>query len=454
MKNGRLKVLWLFLAVALFYSAWMTGFKFSFPECDTLPNYNMLASAFVQRRMDIDPTRQTLDTIIKDGRQYLYSGPVPALLRVPAMVLFHTGLPTGFMIVLFCAGIVVLVARILDEVTPADRSGPLSAVKAIVVLTFIFNGYTLLMVTIPSFHHEAICAAMFFLLVALFFLFRSKKQGYRMTAKTSIAIGLALSLCIGSRFSYVFAVLAIGFILIYKMIAKSSLISKREAFIRLGTISAIGAVAMGLIFWYNDARFGGYLDFGVKSQVSLYTEYLIRQGYLRYDHFPYNFWSYFFRVPQFGSTFPYLLLPAYFLKVQSVGPMPYYLVNGNELVVSIFYLMPVLVIGIVPLISGRSQANFNRSGYIISAGVFAVQMVVISLSIATTARYVYDFLALLMIMSYLGAVRMQTAGKMSTGMFGMLAAVSVVISFALPLNAIRFYAQYIDFQSPLLKIFF
>jgi hypothetical protein len=30
---GRMKVIWLFVSIALFYSAWMTGFTFEYSEC-------------------------------------------------------------------------------------------------------------------------------------------------------------------------------------------------------------------------------------------------------------------------------------------------------------------------------------------------------------------------------------------------------------------------------------
>jgi hypothetical protein len=203
MKIGCLKAVCLFFLVCLIYSAWMTGFSFKFSESKMFPNYNMLAEAFVKGHLFIETSLPQVDIIIKDGKQYFYSGPVPALLRVPFIIIAQKSISTGVMIVLFCAGISTLFAMILGELTPPGEGGSLSLVKIILVMTFIFNGFSLFMVTIPTFHNEAISAAMFFLLAALYFFLKIRNQGYRMSAGTSIFIGLSLVLCIGSRISYV-----------------------------------------------------------------------------------------------------------------------------------------------------------------------------------------------------------------------------------------------------------
>jgi hypothetical protein len=80
--------------------------------------------------------------------------------------------------------------------------------------------------------------------------------------------------------------------------------------------------------------------------------------------------------------------------------------------------------------------------------------VAVSLSLAAIARYYYDFLPLLMLMVYLGAGGLKAAGSISIRMLAFLGGTSVVASFALPLNAIRFYETYIRFASPWLKIFY
>jgi hypothetical protein len=89
---GRMKAIWLFLSIALFYSAWMTGFSFKYSECKMFPNYNILAEAFMSGRLDLDSDLRT-DTSVKDGKKYLYAGlraPFLALLKPTAVTAAYT----------------------------------------------------------------------------------------------------------------------------------------------------------------------------------------------------------------------------------------------------------------------------------------------------------------------------------------------------------------------------
>lgn len=454
MPSSRIKAVWLFLAVCLAYTAWMTGFTFRFSECGMFPNSNMLAESFLNGRLFISSSTPLTDTLIKDGRHYFYSGPLPALLRVPSMLLLKKGIPTGAMIIFFCAGIIVFFMGLMDELLPPKEKKYSGAVAATFLAVFILNGFSLLMVAIPSFHNEAISAAMFFLLAALYLLIKIHKQRYRVNIRSVLLFGLALSCCAGSRISYVFSVGILGGILAAGILKNRRQIPAAEIVRSLGLIGAIGCVTAGALLWYNYARFDSAFDFGTRFQLSLYKNYMMQQGIFRYDHLPYNFWSFFFRLPGAVAEFPYVTMPAYILKVQSVGPMPYFLLNGNELAVSIFCLMPIMLLSFGPLIGGRFKTyiEFNLFGLV--AALFVVQVVVISLSLAAIARYYYDFFALMMLIAFMGGSYLRSIEKISDGLVVLLGALSLIISFALPMNAVRFYEAFIRYPSPLLRIFF
>lgn len=454
MPLGRIKAMLLFLAIGLVYTAWMTGFTFRFSECERFPDSNMLAQAFKDGRLFIETPSPLTDTLIKNNKQYFYSGPLPALLRVPSMILFKKGIPTGAMIILFCAGIVTFFMLIIDELIPPGKKKSLAVAKSAFVLVFTFNGFSLVMVSIPSFHNEAISAAMFFFITALYLLIKIHKQRYRSNDWSAFFFGLTLSFCIGSRISYVFAAGVLGSILLVGMLRNSRNIPPSEIIRSLSLVLTPAFVSAGLLMWYNYARFGSILDFGMNFQLSHYHDYMLQHGIFRYDHFPYNFWSFFFRLPGFMPEFPYLTLPAYVLKIQSIGPMPYFLLNGNELAVSVFCLLPIMLLCFAPLVGGRFKSLGEMNIYLIISALFAVQVVVISLSLAAIARYYYDFLALMMMMAFAGGSYLRTTEKISNGMIIFLGVISIMISFALPMNAITFYAKFIDYQSPLLNIFF
>ncbi len=442
----------LFLIVCIFYAAWMTGLRFVFVECKMFPNYNMLASAFVSGHLFIENT-PPVDTVLKDGKRYIFSGPVPALLRMPLMMI-GKGIPTGLMIVIFCAAVSTLFAMILEELIPSLEIRRFTLTKNLFVFMFIFNGVSLFMVTIPSIHHESICAAMFFLMLSIWLLLRAKNKGYQIRVGNSILLGMTLSLAIGSRSSYVFAAAVIGCVLAFGMLKNYGSIPKAQIIRSLTIIAGIAAVSAGLLLWYNYNRSGSFFDFGMKYLVSLYRDYFDKGGYFRYDHFPYNFWSLFFQLPEFIPVFPFLLLPRYILQVHSIGLMPYFLINSNELTVSIFFLMPILVLCFVPLFTKRFLCNGSLGKYVICSAVLVAQILSVGFTVATIARYYYDFLPLLMMMAFIGAVSLKMNRKISDMTLMFLGIVSILISWALPMNAIQFYAQFIDYPSPLLNVFF
>lgn len=451
--KGAVKTLLIFCVICAAYSAWMTGFTFVFSECAIFPNYNMLAKALLKGQLFIDET-PPVDSVIVAGRRYLYSGPVPALFHMPSLLLFNRSTPTGFIIAMLCAGVSVLYAMILRELTPRNDMRKLYGLRLCFVGTFVLSGFSLLMVTIPSFHHEAISSAAFFLMAALYLLIRARGQGYRISIMETILAGLAVSLCIGSRFSYAISAAIVGSIFLAGMARNSDHIPKGEIIRTVVLGSGVILISGALLLFYNHARFGSYGEFGLKFLTSTYQEYFIQGNFLRYDHLPYNLWSIFWRIPQFSPHFPYLILPAFILKVQSVGLMPYFLVNVNELSTSVFCLMPIVLLSVVPLLaSWRNPDSFRLTTYLIFSVVFAVQCLTVSLTLASTARYYYDFLPVMMVMSYLGALWIQEHGTRPTIMIGSLAALSIILSFSVPMNALNLYAHFIDYKSPLLRVF-
>jgi hypothetical protein len=216
----------------------------------------------------------------------------------------------------------------------------------------------------------------------------------------------------------------------------------------------IVAVAIGLLLAYNYARFGNAFEFGTTYLTSWYEEYFLKGYYFRYDHIPYNIWSYFFRVPGVSPEFPFIRLPAYIVKTQSIALSPYILINVNELSVSVFSLMPVLILCALPaVVAVRRRTLVDAKMYLLLLILFALQVVVISLTVAATARYYYDFLPIMMILCYQGALALIEHSERPRLLLALLAGLSIVMSLTLPLNAIRFYASFINYHSPLLSYF-
>ena len=272
LQSGRLKTFGFFVIVCILYSAWMTGCSFKFTECSVFPNYNLLAQAFSEGRLSVENTPPD-DTLLKEGRRYIFSGPVPALLRLPTVLLFGRGIPTGFMIVVFCAGVSVLILLILNELSPPPEVNPSSRIKKIFMLAFVFNGISLFMVSIPSIHHESISAATFFLTISIYLLLKIKRKGFQFGIWTAVIFAVSLSFSVGSRYSSAYAAALLGGVFIFGVLKKTGGISLKEKIVFPAILFGIGVGAGGCLLWYNYARFGTPFDFGVQYITSFYRDY-------------------------------------------------------------------------------------------------------------------------------------------------------------------------------------
>ncbi|MEW6348522.1 MAG: hypothetical protein AB1646_05635 [Thermodesulfobacteriota bacterium] len=444
-----------YAAVLVFYSGLMTGFTFVFSECEMWPNYDQLAKAFAKGRLDLD-VAPTEDHSVVNGRVYLYSGPVPALLRLPVVLLLGRGIPTGFMIAMFCAGVSVLSCLALNRLDTGDSRTGESSFKLMVGLVIVLNGYTLFLVTIPSFHHEAIAAAMFFLIAAISLVLRIRDQAHQRNVKLFIALGVMCALCLGSRLNYGLSIVFLGVlagICAVKGAADRDKVRVCSSIAVMCAITLLGVMLLGL---YNYERYGTFMDTGMQYQVSkVFGKYFREGNYFRYDHVPLNLWSYFCRIPDCFAHFPYIGLPVFTATMQSVQFMPYSLVYHNELAVSVFCMVPLGVLLAVPVACGLAGRRdpLDVVPWVACAVVF-LQVLPLSLTVATAARYYVDFVPIVLMATYPAAVRMFRWRAQTRWVVGVLALVSLMVGLTLPVHGVLFYDDAMHYRSPWAPLIF
>ncbi|MBI4962230.1 MAG: hypothetical protein HY913_03050 [Desulfomonile tiedjei] len=441
-----------FVVLSMVYYGWMSGGTFSVSELSVFPNYNMLAKSFLQGRLDLADNPPE-DYSLFASKKYLYFGPVPALLRLP-FLLIGWEISTGFMVALLAAGTWAVFLLILICLNHDHTQRPLGPLQVAFAVMFALNGFSLWMVSVPSIHHEAICAATFFLLLGIYFVLKAARNSYTLSINEALIIGLSLALSLGSRFSYVltvFFLVAFLFRGIWRERGEGNPSRSLAPFtIMLGTMAA----GMGLLLAYNFARFGSLTEFGMKYATSLYSDYL-RQGlFFRYDHIPYNLWSYIFYIPEGNPHFPYVKLPFYILKVESVSGLPYALLNVNELCASVFCFFPVLLFCFVPLFKrATNPAGLRQSALKLFVVVFALQLLPLCMSMAAITRYYYDFLPMMMLIALFGIERVQEEFTHKNLTLTIIVVTSILFSFAVTVNAVRFYEVFCAYRSPLLRFF-
>ncbi len=431
-----------FSALALVYVAWATGLTFRFTEVPVFPTYDMLARGWAQGQVFIVGQPQ-VDYVEVAGRKSFYFGPAPALFHLPFVAL-GSGLPTGLAVALFGAGCAVMLWRTLALVAGEGLETGLLAILG------AFNGYILLAQALPIIHHEAILCGSLFLLAGLHQVLRIARDGFAPGAGTAALAGACLALAVASRFSYFLSAwLLLGVVLAGVWRTPAGPERERRLWRCLPLLGMLG-LGLAALLAYNYARFGDPFDFGLKNPASIYRAYFLAGHYWRYDHVPLNLWSYFFRLPEVVPQPPYLLLPFYLHEVRDRLGSPYLLMHANELAVSVFALMPVLLLAAVPFLPQRAVGPDRSPACALLLAVMAAQLAPVVWIVAASARYYLEFLPLLFLLTALGA--RQLGPRLRRGWLLALGGLSLVLSFSLVPNGLRVYERYLSFRPALLEL--
>ena len=217
--------------------------------------FNFLADAFLHGQMHLRfvPTN-IADLVYYGDRIYLYWPPFPALVVMPLVALFGTGVSDVLYTAVFTAISVALLAKLLQVLDHADIAPLNSERRAIIVATMAFGSVLLILAPVGRVWHTAqvigwICA----LLATIAALTRKDTWGY-------FLVGLALAGATTSRTGMLFN----GVWLAYYMLRRDRARPRGKQF--LAALCGLAPIAGALLAqgWYNWARFGHPLDMGLK----------------------------------------------------------------------------------------------------------------------------------------------------------------------------------------------
>jgi hypothetical protein len=437
----RLGLIGLVAAATVMYSAWMTGGTFRFSEVERFPNHRMLASAFADGRLWIEE-QPRVDVAHFEGKRYLYFGPVPAAIRTP-LTMLGIRVPTGLMVALLCTAFCAVFLFCLRSLAPRD--GPLIAAFTALCAG---NGLMLFMSVLPSVHHESILWAGLFLLLGVLGVLDTWRRGP--TVRRGLWVGIAAGLAAGCRVSY----LPPGLVVIGAFCVAAYGARRSQRFLLVTAAAVAPLLTVGaLLAAYNVARFGSPTEFGVNHLTSNYQDYIREGNFWRLDHVPYNLWDNLCRLPGLRGDLPYLESGITLQEVsqKSATPSePFRLIHVNELVTSVFIVIPALLL-MIPAFR-RPPDNEARRPVFLLAILVAVQIGVLSLTFASTARYQFDFVPYMMLVAFIGATRLRARWKEADRFVIALIVISLVMGLYLPLNAIEKYEPFVGYRSPLLDL--
>jgi hypothetical protein len=393
------------------------------PEGERRDYYNLLARGFLSGHLslavDPDPrlvalkdpylpeARKKLD-VLHDvsyfkGRYYLYWGPAPALVAflpfraltghdLPAMYasLAFTSLGFGFLAALYL--------RLRRDFFPESRTW----VAALSVVALGCGSLTLALLRRHSMWELPIasghCFAMAGLLMAYVGL-RSARP-WRAWAGSSLCFGLALA----SRPTYAVGIAAVMVVFFFGL-ARMRGWSLRAPWPRLTTW--MSGIAFGMpcflifigILWYNYARFGNPLEFGLQYQMSGANE--IESTHFTFRYAAHNFYLYYLAPAQWGRYFPFVQL----IPSPASNPEGYY---GMEYTYGLFANMPLTWLALAAPFGWLVVAREYRRAYTVAVAGIAGLFFTVALALlgfwAATQRYMSDFTPALILLAVVGVL--------------------------------------------------
>lgn len=332
------------------------------------------------------------DASLYHGRYYMYFGVGPALtLYVPWRILTGKRLSDDVAVTLFCLGGYVFSCLLLFLLLEACQLGVPWILQAAVVLALGLGQFAAVVLRRPRVYEVAISAAYCFLTGGLYFLARRvlrRDTRWWLLAVSATLLGLAAASRAQCGMVAILLAILLGFYL-----ARVRGLSGRPWLKEIVPFVVPLAIAGLLTGWYNYARFGNLLEFGVHYQVGAINHY---DGYpllLRLRQALASLYYLWICLPNFKSRFPFLEMSG---AAQPFGdpdlfPKLYY----HEPVAGVLPIVPLCLAGFaLPFLLWRRKlftpdVRAILTGLIVCA--FAMLAAVCIVPHGVSGRYALDF---------------------------------------------------------------
>ena len=242
------------------------------------------------------------DASFYKGHYYLYWGPVPALLLAGVKTVFRISSPVGDQYPVFAFTSLQLIAAALLVERFGRRLFGTIPIWFVIMAVFVvgFANPTLYNLGRGGVYEAAITGGQAFVTLGLVFAFDAvclAGEGTR-ARRRLVAAGCCWALALGCRVTLGPAILLMGIATVF---ATSGSGPGRWLRFLWNTLATGGPVAAGvtLLLAYNRARFGEWLEFGMRYQVST-LKFAMSKSW-----FTSNVWSYLFRPMKLTCEFPF-----------------------------------------------------------------------------------------------------------------------------------------------------
>jgi len=400
------------------------------------------------------------DLSLYKGRYYLYFGPAPVLINLVLEPLVAGEIGDQYPTFIFFVGVLVLQSLLIIRLRQRFFSGvPLWIVPLCILFVGLASPSTW-MLSEASAYTSAIVGGQFFFVAGLYAVFIALDRD-AVVNKWLIMAGFLFALAIGSRLTQIFSVGLIA-LLVSLFVLRDNRGNKSLSKAFLGFISLTAPVlaGLGILGWYNWARFGSPFEAGLYYQLSgmfiqRYYRYIFSIRYV----LP-NLYDYLVMRPQVVTTFPWLIPPDDY----GIARFPFLEIppiRNRGLVTGIPFNIPFVLFAGIPVFSMfirkkslEGTVDTDHSVFIYKwlsmslFGSFLLGLASLSAFFWVETRYLEDFIPSLLLLSVLGfwqgdqAFASQTRWRRVYRIVGIgLIVASIIIStlLALTINVHEFH---------------
>ena len=369
-----------------------------------------------------------VDGAFYDGKYYVYYGVVPCLLAyVPYYALTGDSLPNTFAMFPAILVFAIFSYLILDLIARRKFPDASAASVCLSYLAILLASCVVYAAAFPWFYLVSSFYALGLLMAGTYVLMRAHCAAKLWLRRTLTCVGaFLLALTMGCRPTVAIAAVVVGVVFLVfeiklvmearkmpndqhaqsgqcaannqnaqsgqrekegmgtsaKMVVPASKSAPQIASVLACCILPVALVLAGL-FWYNAARFGSPLDFGIKYNLTTVGDMTLRSGTI--TSAVEDFMLYFFSVPKLIGSFPYIdLLKSYPVLGAPFGDETEILVSG------ILFAAPFALVALCEMFDAR-QKKFIRA-FIVAAFVYSAALGIFEGGYANVSyRYICDF---------------------------------------------------------------
>ncbi|MCL4529138.1 MAG: hypothetical protein M1282_06970 [Chloroflexi bacterium] len=405
-------------AVVILIYIWFITFGNWTTWTHTTSYYDKLANSFSEGHLYIDikpnpallastdpytpgkrPTIQNdvWDMSFYNSRFYLYWGPVPALLLVPIKLLYSAKITDNYLVFLFYSALLIvnslLIIKLWKKLYP---NVPAWAVHLSIFLIGLIAP-VLWSLSEPNIYNAAVGAAQFFFVTGIFWVISAFDKDQSISNACLFLAGLFWTGAVGSRAMYAVTIIPPAILTIIWIIKTSSkpVIPEKLLFniVSFGLPLAVGAI---ILAWYNWARFGSPLEFGLRYQISIWDLNQLYSLLFLPRYIPSNLIVYLFQPFQFISTFPFIqpvMAFDLFKAIHFVPPQIYY--AGR--VTGLLFSAPFLIVAPAYFLQRKEEVARENND---TQGIFSLRAFVNSVLLSS---FITGFFLLLLF--FVGSMR-------------------------------------------------